>query len=82
MRLDRVLYSFYSLSTENMKRTARSHPVPPKTSQNSYIMRDQARDTVHQIMHERCAETLLTSPSWLAFVLLLVAFNIITITAP
>jgi hypothetical protein len=56
--------------------------MPPKTSQNSYIMRDQARDTVHQIMHERCAETLLTSPSWLAFALLLVAFNIITITAP
>ena len=56
--------------------------MPRTTSQNSYIMRDQARDTVHQIMHERGAETLLTSRSWLAFALLLVAFNIVTITAP
>ena len=56
--------------------------MPPKTLQNSYIMRDQARDTVRQIMHERCAETRLTAPSWLAFALLVVAFNIVTITAP
>jgi hypothetical protein len=56
--------------------------VSPKTSRNTYIMRDQARDTVHQIMHERCAEARLSSPSWLAFALLLVAFNIVTITAP
>lgn len=50
--------------------------------QRSYIMRDQAHDTVRKIMRERQPETPLIYPSWLAFGLLLVAFNIITITAP
>ena len=50
--------------------------------QPSYIMRDQAHDTVRNIMRERRPEAPLVYPSWLAFGLLLVAFNIITITAP
>ena len=54
-------------------------PIP---SQNSYIMRDQARDTVRKIMRERPSETLVAHPSWLALGLLLVAVNIVTITAP
>jgi hypothetical protein len=45
-------------------------------------MRDQARDTVREIMHERRPEGSFASPSWLAFGLLLVAFNIITVTTP
>ena len=56
--------------------------MSPTCTKNSYIMRDQARDTVHKIMHERRAEPLLTHPSWLALGLLLVAVNIVTITAP
>ena len=56
--------------------------MPPSTSQTSYIMYDQARDKVHGIMQEQRAETLITHPSWLAFGLLLVAINIVTITAP
>jgi hypothetical protein len=45
-------------------------------------MRDQAHDTVRKIMRERRPEAALVYPSRLAFGLLLVAFNIITITAP
>ena len=54
----------------------------PISSQKSYVMCDQARNTVQQIMHERRRETLLPHPSWLALGLLLVAFNIVTVTAP
>ena len=56
--------------------------MSPTSSQNTYVMRDQARDTVHKIMRDRHPDPLLTYPSWLAFGLLLVAFNIVTITAP
>jgi hypothetical protein len=52
------------------------------TSHNTYIMRDQARDTVCKIMHEQSPETLVRHPSWLALGLLLVAVNIVTVTAP
>ena len=56
--------------------------MSPSSSKNSYIMCDQARDTVQKIMHERRAEPLLSHPSWLALGLLLIALNIVTITAP
>ena len=56
--------------------------MPCPSSQPSYIMRDQAHDTVRKIMRERQPESPLVYPSWLAFGLLLVAFNIITITGP
>lgn len=56
--------------------------MPSIPSRNSYIMRDQAHDTVQKIMHERRPDPLITHPSWLALGLLLVAFNIVTITAP
>lgn len=49
-------------------------------SRNTYFMREQARDKVHKIMHERGAEPLLVSAFWLALGLLLVAVNIVTIT--
>lgn len=42
-----------------------------------YVMFDQTRDKVRQIMHEHPRAGLITSPSWLALTLLIVAFNII-----
>jgi hypothetical protein len=56
--------------------------MSPTSHQATYIMHEQARDTVRQIMREQRAVPLVTHPSWLAFGLLLVAFNIITITTP
>ena len=56
--------------------------MPYPSSQPSYIMRDQAHDKVRRIMREQRSETPFVYHSWLAFGLLLVAFNIITLTAP
>lgn len=48
-----------------------------------YVMCDQARDTVREIMREGPPPAVLVSqPSWLALALLVVAFNLIAITAP
>ncbi|MFT5448463.1 MAG: hypothetical protein ACI9DC_003648 [Gammaproteobacteria bacterium] len=60
----------------------KEQPMSRPSLQPAYIMRDQAHDTVRKIMRERRPEAPLVYPSWLAFGLLLVAFNIITITAP
>lgn len=48
-----------------------------------YVMCDQARDTVRDIMREDVPRaTLVEQPSWLALALLLVAFNLIAIVSP
>ena len=46
-----------------------------------YIMRDQTRDKVTDIMRDPPAATLVTRPSWVALVLLVAAFNVIAITS-
>ena len=56
--------------------------MSPIASQNTYIMREQSRNTVQKIMQEQSTDTLVSHPSWLALGLLFVAFNIVTITTP
>lgn len=47
-----------------------------------YVMCDQARDTVREIMREQAPrEPLLRQPSWVALVLLVAAFNLIAISS-
>lgn len=48
-----------------------------------YVMCEQARDTVREIMREAPPRAaLLPQPSWLALALLVVAFNLIAISTP
>ena len=48
-----------------------------------YVMQDQARDTVSEIMSTRpLRPALLEQPSWVALALLLVAFNLLAVVAP
>lgn len=51
------------------------------TQSPAYIMHDQARDTVRDIMHEQRPLPFVNHPSWLAFGLLFIAVNIITMTS-
>lgn len=44
-----------------------------------YIMRDQAHDTVRDIMRDLPNRDLLTQPAWVAVTLLIVAVNLIAI---
>ena len=46
-----------------------------------YVNFDQTRDKVRDIMRETRSPPLVTRPSWLAFALLLVAFNVIAISS-
>ena len=46
-----------------------------------YIMLDQTRDKVRDIMRERDTATLVSRPSWLALALLLAAFNILALSS-
>jgi len=48
-----------------------------------YVMQDQARDTVGEIMRTRpLRPALLEQPSWVALALLLVAFNLLAVVTP
>lgn len=54
-------------------------------SDTTYVMRDQARDTVHEIMRGPGGPipgSLLQQPSWLALGLLVVALNILALATP
>jgi hypothetical protein len=48
-----------------------------------YVMHDQARDTVREIMcRPEATPPLVVRPSWLALALLLAAFNLLAVVAP
>ena len=49
--------------------------------QRRYIMTDQVRGKVHQIMDRSPAGALVTHPSWLALALLVAAVNLIAISS-
>ena len=65
-----------SVISRNSESQLKSH------CRNTYVMRDQAHNTVQNIMREKRTDALITHPSWLALGLLLVAVNIVTVTAP
>ena len=46
-----------------------------------YVMLDQTRDKVRDIMRETRSPALVTRPSWLALALLVAAFNVIAISS-
>lgn len=48
----------------------------------SYVMLDQTRDKIHDIMRETRSPPWITRPSWLALVLLVAACNVIAISSP
>jgi len=47
-----------------------------------YVMCDQARDKIRDIMGAGRSPVLVSSPSWLALVLILGALNLLAVTAP
>jgi hypothetical protein len=51
-------------------------------STESYVMREQARDTVHRIMRPEAQRQLAPRPAWLGLVLLVAALNMIAMIGP